>query len=42
MFNLQAMTGASLFATSWFIPDIISEFENRSISLEIRASDEVV
>jgi hypothetical protein len=40
IFNLQAKTGANLFATSRFIPGIIKEFEGRSKSLEIRASDE--
>jgi Cdc6-like AAA superfamily ATPase len=38
IFNLQAKTGANIFATSRFIPKIMKEFE-RSISLEIRASD---
>jgi predicted ATPase len=38
IFNIQAKTGASLFATSRFIPEIMKEFEE-SISLEIRASD---
>jgi Cdc6-like AAA superfamily ATPase len=41
IFNLQAKTGANLFATSRFIPDIKKEFEE-SVSLEIRASDEDV
>jgi Cdc6-like AAA superfamily ATPase len=41
IFKLQAKTGASLFATSRFIPEIMKEFEG-SISLEIRASDEDV
>lgn len=41
IFNLQAKTGISLFATSRFIPEIVKEFEG-SISLEIRASDEDV
>jgi Cdc6-like AAA superfamily ATPase len=39
IFNIQAMTGANLFATSRFIPDIMKEFET-CISLEIRAHDE--
>jgi Cdc6-like AAA superfamily ATPase len=38
IFNLQVKTGASLFATSRFIPEIIKEFEG-SLSLEICASD---
>jgi hypothetical protein len=38
--NLQSRTGVNLFATSRFIPDIVKEFEGRSISLEIRASPE--
>ena len=38
--NLQSRTGVSLFATSRLIPDIMKEFEGRSISLEIRASPE--
>jgi hypothetical protein len=41
IFNLQAKTGASLFAISRFIPDIEIEFEGTA-SLEIRASDEDV
>lgn len=41
VFNLQAKTGASLFATSRFIPEIMKKFD-RSISLEIRASEEDV
>jgi Cdc6-like AAA superfamily ATPase len=41
IFNLQIKTGANLFATSRFIPDITNEFEG-SISLEIRANDEDV
>jgi len=36
--NLQAKTGASVFATSRFIPEITREFKG-SILLEIRASD---
>jgi Cdc6-like AAA superfamily ATPase len=36
--NLQAKTGANLFTTSRFIPDITKKFRG-SISLEIRASD---
>jgi hypothetical protein len=39
IFSLQAKTGASLFATSRFIPEIMKEFEG-SASLEIHASDE--
>jgi len=38
IFNLQAKTGASLFATSRFIPEIAKRFGG-SISLEIRAND---
>ncbi|KAH8592112.1 hypothetical protein B0O99DRAFT_717254 [Bisporella sp. PMI_857] len=38
IFNFQAKTGASLFMTSRFIPEIMKEFEG-SLSLEIRASD---
>jgi len=41
VFNLQAKTNASLFATSRFIPEIMKKFDG-SISLEIRASDEDV
>jgi hypothetical protein len=39
--GLQAKTGASLFITSRYLPEIMKEFEG-SISLEIRASDEDV
>jgi Cdc6-like AAA superfamily ATPase len=41
IFNLQTKTGASLFATSRFIPEIMKQFEE-SISLEIRAIREDV
>ena len=41
IFNLQAETGASIFATSRFIPDITEEFKG-SPSLEIRANGEDV
>jgi hypothetical protein len=41
IFNLQTKTGASLFATSRFIPEITKEFEG-SVSLEIHASSEDV
>lgn len=41
IFSLQDKTGASFFATSRFIPEIMKEFEG-SISLEIRASGEDV
>ena len=41
VFNLQAKAGANLFATSRFIPEIMTEFEG-SVLLEIRASDEDV
>ena len=41
IFNLQAKTGTSLFATSRFIPDIAEEFKG-SLSLEIRADDDDV
>ena len=39
--NLQAKTGAGLFITSRYLPEITKEFEG-STSLEIRASDEDV
>ena len=42
IFDLQAKTGASLFTTSRFIPEILKEFEGRSIWLEIRARNEDV
>jgi hypothetical protein len=41
IFNLQAKTGASFFATSRFIPEIRREFEE-SVSIEIRASEDDV
>jgi Cdc6-like AAA superfamily ATPase len=41
LFHLQAQTGASLFATSRFIPEIEKEFRG-SILLEIRANNEDV
>jgi hypothetical protein len=41
IFGIQAMTGANLFTTSRFIPEIMKLFGG-SISLEIRASDEDV
>jgi hypothetical protein len=41
IFNHQDKTGANLFATSQFIPEIKREFEG-SLLLEIRASDEDV
>ena len=41
IFSLQAKTGANVFATSRFIPEIIREFEE-GISLEIQASNEDV
>jgi NACHT domain len=41
IFNLQAKTGANLFTTSRFIPEIEKEFEG-SPTLEIRASDDDV
>ena len=41
LFNIQAKTGASLFATSRFIPEIIKDFEGSVLS-EIRANDEDV
>jgi hypothetical protein len=41
IFNLQAKTNLSLFATSRFIPEIEKEFEG-CVTLEIRASDEDV
>ena len=39
IFKLQDMTGANIFATSRFIPDIVTEFEGKSTTLEIRAHD---
>jgi hypothetical protein len=42
IFNLQAKIGASLFATSRFILEIMKEFDGRSTLLEIRANDEDV
>jgi hypothetical protein len=39
--NFQARTGASLFATSRLIPEIVEEFKG-SMSLEIYATDEDV
>jgi Cdc6-like AAA superfamily ATPase len=42
LLNLQAKAGASLFATSRFIPEITKEFVGKSVSLEIRASEEDV
>jgi hypothetical protein len=39
IFHIQARTGANLFATSRFIPEIMKEFKESS-SLEIRASEE--
>jgi Cdc6-like AAA superfamily ATPase len=41
IFNLQAKTGASFFATSRFIPEIRRKFEG-SASIEIRASEDDV
>ena len=41
VFSLQARTGANIFATSRFIPEIMNEFKG-AISLEIRASSEDV
>jgi len=41
IFNLQAKTAVSLFATSRFIPEIERDFE-RGLSLEVRASNEDV
>ena len=41
IFDLQAKTGANLFATSRFIPEIVKEFEG-SVSIEIRTRDEDV
>ena len=41
IFSLQAKTGANLFVTSRFIPEIMKKFEG-IIVLEIRASDEDV
>jgi Cdc6-like AAA superfamily ATPase len=39
IFNLQAKAGVNLFATSRFIPEVLSEFKGKSIKLEIRASN---
>jgi ankyrin repeat protein len=41
IFNFQAKSGANLFATSRFMPDIIEKFNGRTL-LEIRASDDDV
>jgi Cdc6-like AAA superfamily ATPase len=41
IFNLHAKTGANLFTTSRFIPEIVKEFKG-CLSLEIRASNEDV
>ena len=41
LFSLQARTGANLFATSRFIPEITDMFESSAL-LEIRASDQDV
>jgi len=41
IFNFQAKTGTSLFATSRFIPEIMKEFEG-CVSLEIYANAEDV
>lgn len=41
VFKLQARSGANIFATSRFIPDITEVFQN-SISLEISATEEDV
>jgi hypothetical protein len=41
LFHLQAMTGANLFVTLRFIPEVVNKFEG-SIKLEIRASNEDV
>jgi hypothetical protein len=41
IFNLQAKSGANVFTTSRFIPEITEKFEG-NISLEIRASSEDV
>jgi hypothetical protein len=42
LFNLQTRAGASLFATSRFIPEIKKKFVENNTSLEIRAHDEDV
>ena len=42
VFDLQAKSGTNLFATSRFIQEIINEFEGRSLSLQIRATNEDV
>ena len=41
IFNLQTRTGANLFVTSRFIPEITDKFES-SVIVEIRASDQDV
>jgi Cdc6-like AAA superfamily ATPase len=41
LFHLHAITGANLFATSRFIPEVVNKFEG-SIKLEIRANNEDV
>jgi hypothetical protein len=41
MFNIQAKTGANLFATSRFVSDVMTAFKG-SVSMEIRASDDDV
>jgi hypothetical protein len=38
--SLQAKTGASLFAASQFIPEIVKEFR-KAVSLKIRVSEDV-
>jgi Cdc6-like AAA superfamily ATPase len=40
LFDLQATSGANLLVTSRFIPETVKEFEERSVRLEIRASND--
>jgi hypothetical protein len=40
LFNLQAKSGANLFVTSRFIPEIEKEFGGKNTRLEIRANNE--
>jgi ankyrin repeat protein len=42
IFDLQKDHAANVFATSRYIPDIVREFEGRSTSVEIRASEKDV
>ena len=42
MFDLQTKSGASLYATSRYVPEITKQFDGRSTSIEIRASNKDV